>query len=186
MSRVARGISGVVCVLYTLFALAGCSGASEHGGTTQPGSTAGRRTTASVALKTKYDNPEVAACMQRNGITVLSNGGLQVSKTTLASRRKAVEKRCGFGVKKVARPARKATTKPPARKPQARKLQTTKPQAQKTESFRDRLVAKVVACLHREGVSIPTSDSALLSSTSGIITRSPRVKAAIGKCRVES
>jgi signal peptidase I len=60
-----------------------------------------------------------------------------------------------------------------------------KPQA-KRQSFHSRAVAKVVACLHKEGVNIPRSDSALLSSTSGIKTRSPRVKAAIRKCRNES
>lgn len=60
----------------------------------------------------------------------------------------------------------------------------TKPLAQR-QSFRSRAVAKVVACLHKAGVKIPRSDSALLSSTSGIKTRSPRVKAAIGKCRSE-
>jgi hypothetical protein len=53
-------------------------------------------------------------------------------------------------------------------------------------SFRSRAVAKVVACLHKAGVNIPRSDSALLSSSSGIKTRSAWVKAAIGKCRSES
>ncbi len=50
-------------------------------------------------------------------------------------------------------------------------------------SFRSRAVAEVVACLHKAGVEVPPSDPALLSSTSGIKTRSPWVKAAIGKCR---
>jgi signal peptidase I len=53
----------------------------------------------------------------------------------------------------------------------------------KHASFRSRAVAKVAACLHRAGVTIPRVDSALLSSTGGIRTRSPRVKAIIGKCR---
>ena len=56
----------------------------------------------------------------------------------------------------------------------------------KRQSFRSLAIAKVVACLHKAGVEIPRSDSALLSSTSGIKTRSPRVKAAIGRCRSES
>lgn len=55
----------------------------------------------------------------------------------------------------------------------------------KHQSFRSRAVAEIVACLHRAGIKIPRSDSALLSSTSGIKTRSPQVKAAIGKCRSE-
>jgi signal peptidase I len=55
----------------------------------------------------------------------------------------------------------------------------------KRQSFRSHAVAKVVACLHKAGVEIPPSDSAVLSNTSGIKTRDPRVKAAIGKCRSE-
>ena len=56
----------------------------------------------------------------------------------------------------------------------------------KRQSFRGVAVAKVVACLHKANVNIPRSDTALLSSTSGIKTRSPQVKAAISKCRSES
>jgi signal peptidase I len=56
----------------------------------------------------------------------------------------------------------------------------------KRQSFRSLAVAKVLACLHKDGVNVPPSDSRLLSSTSGIKTRSPQVKAAIGKCRSES
>jgi len=176
MSRVARGISGVVCA-YALFALAGCSGAAEHGGTTQSGSTAGRRTNDSVALKTKYDNPEVAACMQRNGVTVLSNGELRVSNAVTGTRRKAIEHRCGFGVIKTARPSSKVTRHPSD--------MAKKSTAKKHQSFHSLLVAKIVTCLHNAGVVIPPSDSALLSSTSGIKTRSPQVKAVIGRCRSE-
>jgi hypothetical protein len=96
----------------------------------------------------------------------------------------------GSRVAKATRPKSAAnkplTDKPRARKPQTKRSQATKSQAQKTDSFRDRLVAKVAACLHKAGVEIPRSDFALLSSTSGIRTRSPRVKAAIGRCRSES
>jgi hypothetical protein len=88
----------------------------------------------------------------------------------------------GYGMAKVARPAGKAATKSQVRKP---RNATRQPSAKQPQSFRDLLIAKVVACLHREDVAIPPSDSALLSSTSGIKTRSPRVKAAIGKCRSE-
>ncbi len=49
--------------------------------------------------------------------------------------------------------------------------------------FRRRAVAEVAACLLKAGVAIPRTDSALLSSTSGIKTHSPRVKAIIAKCR---
>jgi signal peptidase I len=56
----------------------------------------------------------------------------------------------------------------------------------KRQSFRGVAIEKVAACLHNAGVEIPRSDSALLSSTSGIRTRSPRAKAAIGRCRSES
>lgn len=96
----------------------------------------------------------------------------------------------GFGVATAVRPKnapnKPLTVKPRARKPQTKRSQATKAQAQKIASFRDRLVAKIAACLHEAGVNIPRPDSALLSSTSGIGTRSPRVKAAIGKCRTES
>jgi signal peptidase I len=50
-------------------------------------------------------------------------------------------------------------------------------------SFRSRAVAEVAACLRKAGVEIPRTDSALLSSTSGIKTRSPRVRAIIAECR---
>ena len=56
----------------------------------------------------------------------------------------------------------------------------------KRQSFRSRVLVSVVACLHKAGVEIPLSDAALLSSTSGIKTHSPQVKAAISKCRSES
>ena len=56
----------------------------------------------------------------------------------------------------------------------------------KRQSFHGRVVANVMACLHRARVDIPGSDRALLSSTSGIKTRSPQVKTAIGRCRSES
>jgi signal peptidase I len=56
----------------------------------------------------------------------------------------------------------------------------------KRQSFHNLAVAKVVACLHKAGIDIPDSDTALLSSTSGIKTRSPQIKAAISKCRSES
>ena len=170
MSRVARGISGVVCV-YSLFALAGCGGATEHGGTTESGGTAGHSTPASVVIKSKNDNPAVAVCMQRDGVTVLSNGELRVSRTVTAAKRKAIEKRCGFGAAKAALSSRSAARK-----------RLAKPH----QSFRNRLVAKLVACLRRAGVSIPPSDPDPLSSTSGIKTRSLQVKTAIGKCRSES
>lgn len=68
---------------------------------------------------------------------------------------------------------------------QRRPYATKKPQS-KRQSFRSLAIAKVTACLYKAGVEIPRSDSALLSSTSGIKTRSPRVKAAIGRCRSES
>jgi hypothetical protein len=132
--------------------------------------------------KTIYVNPELVTCVRRSGLPVLSSGEL-VSKTLTAAKLKAAEKRCGFEVERVSRPAKEASTKPPVRKPPDAARQ---PSAIKAESFRSRVVAKVVACLHNAGVNIPPSDSDLLSSTSGIKTRSPRVKAAIGKCRSES
>lgn len=63
--------------------------------------------------------------------------------------------------------------------------ESIKPQTQR-QSFRSVAITKVVACLHKAGVNIPRSDAALLSSTSGIKTRSPQVKAAISRCRSES
>jgi Signal peptidase, peptidase S26 len=54
------------------------------------------------------------------------------------------------------------------------------------EAFRKRALASAAACLRKAGVDVPTSHSALLSSTSGIKTHSTRVKAAISRCRNES
>jgi hypothetical protein len=56
----------------------------------------------------------------------------------------------------------------------------------KHQSFRSLAIAKVVTCLHRAGIEIPGFDPALLSSTSGIRTRNPQIKATISKCRSES
>jgi hypothetical protein len=159
-----------------LAALGGCGSVSKH---TTSSSVGTHATSARPSVGTAYADPEVAVCMQRNGVTILSNGELQVSKTLTAAKRKALEKRCGFGVAKGARPIRKPATKPAAAKSPPRQ------RAKQPESFRSHLVAKLVACLHNAGVNIPRSDSALLSSTSGIRTRSPQVKAAIGKCRSE-
>lgn len=51
------------------------------------------------------------------------------------------------------------------------------------ESFQAHAAAIVGACLRRAGISVPHSDSAVLSSTAGIGSHDPRVKAAIGRCR---
>jgi hypothetical protein len=168
----ARGIlGGVTCVacVCAVIALAGC------GSTGQGDSAMMRAAGTHRSVGTAYVNPEVVACMQTHGVTVLGNGSLRVSKAMTAGKRKAVENRCGFGATKVARPSRKSvgTTVP-------------QPPAKPYQSFYSRRIAKIVACLHRAGVTIPSSDSALLSSTSGIKTRSPRVKADVGKCRSES
>ncbi len=129
-----------------------------------------------------YVNPGIAACVRSHGLTVLNNDEL-VSKTLTAAKLEAAAKRCGFEVKKGAQPARKAAAKRPVRKPPAAARQ---PSAIKAQSFRSRAVAKVVACLHKAGVNIPPSDPDLLSSTSGIKTRSPQVRSAIGNCRSKS
>jgi len=174
---VAMAAATLACVTI----LAACGNASQvakRGTTGSP--TSGTGTVPRVAQDAADVNPEVAACMHRNGITVLSNGELQVSKTTLAPKRKTAEARCGFGVKSVAR--RRAPTKPAAGKLRNAARQ---PSAIKAQSFRSRLIAKIVACLHNAGVDIPSSDSTLLSSTSGIKTRIPWIKAAIGRCRGE-
>jgi signal peptidase I len=51
------------------------------------------------------------------------------------------------------------------------------------QSFHDRIIAKLEVCLHNAGIAVPRDDSALLSSTSGIRTDSPRVEAAISRCQ---
>jgi hypothetical protein len=102
------------------------------------------------------------ACLRGYGATAVGTGalsGLKVPRGTTPAQLSAMLKNCGSG--------------------------SARPEA-KRQSFRSLAVAKVVACLHEAGVQIPPSDSDLLSSTSGIKTRSPRVKAAIGKCRSES
>jgi len=148
--------AGVIACVCALVALGGCGGASTH-------ATSARLSVSATAAI----NPRFAACMQRNGLTVLSNGELEAPKTVTPAQLKAVEKLCVLRAAKAARPTRNA----------AKKLR---------QSFHGRVVANVVACLHRAGVEVPRSDPALLSSTSGIKTRSPQVKAAIGKCRSES
>jgi hypothetical protein len=140
-------------------ALGGCGDGAE------------RTTSTRLSVGAAGENSKVAACMKRNGVTIVTDGGLQVANTVIAAKRQAGEKRCGFEVAKAAQPGKKARRRASAKQ---------------SESFRSRAVAKVVACLHRAGVGIPSSDSDLLSSTSGIKTRSPQVKAAIGKCRSES
>ncbi len=184
LSSVARG-GGVAACVCTLVALGGCGSAVEH---TTSSSVTKHTTSARPSGGTAYDDPKVAACIQRNGITVLSNGEWQAAKTvTTAAKRKAIENRCGFGVSKDTRRSGNAAKRLVAEKLPPRTARAKRSQAQRRQPAltRDRLVAKVVACLHREGVSIPPSDSALLSSTDGIKTRSRRAKAAIGKCRSE-
>jgi hypothetical protein len=171
------GIATCVCMVVVL---GGCGGTSKH------------RTSPHLSGGTAYARSEVAACMPRNSVTVLSNGELRVSKGAIDAKRKAAEKRCSSGEKiNTARPRREVANKHVAEKFPVMKARTTKPQerkpqARKPGSFRDRLVANVVACLHKDRVNVPPSDSRLLPSTSGIKTRSPRVKVAIGKCRSES
>lgn len=160
--------------------LGGCGGPSMH------------RTNSHLSAGMVHADPEVAACMLRNGVTVLSNGELRVSKRATDAKRKAAEMRCSFRRKtNTARPKRNVANKHlaeklPPTKPQMIKRRARRPLAGKPESFRGRVVANVVACLRKDGVNVPPSDSRLLSSTSGIKTRSPLVKAAIGKCRSES
>jgi hypothetical protein len=123
-----------------------------------------------IYVNPRIVNPRIAACVRGEGLTVLSSGELQVSKTLPAVKLRVAENICGFQVEKIAKPNGNATIIPQP----------------KRQSFRSLAVAKVVACLHKAGVQIPPSDSNLLSSTSGIKTRSPQVKTAIGKCRSES
>lgn len=171
----ARGLLGgvtcgacVIACVCILIAFGGCG--STNQGDSAAVSVAGIRR----AVGTANGDPEVAACMQRHGVTVLDNGELRMSKTMTAAKRKAVENRCGFGGAKVTRPSRGSVG-----------TTATRPPAKPHQSFRSRRITKIVACLHRTGVNIPSTDAALLSSTSGIKTRSPRVKAAIGRCRSE-
>jgi uncharacterized protein YceK len=168
-------VAMVTCLVMAV-ALGGCGSVAEH-----PTSGGGTKHTPSarLAMATVSNSSEVAACMQRNGVTVLSNSGLQTAKAVTTAKRKAVERRCGFGVPKGGRRSQRPATRA-ASKPLAVKLV-----AKASSSSHSRLVAKIAACLHHAGINIPNSDAALLSSTSGIRTRSPRVKAAIGKCRSE-
>jgi hypothetical protein len=158
--------AGVVACVYALIALAGC------GNTDQDGSAAVRTASTRRSVDAAYGNAEVAACLQRNGLAVLGDGKLRASKTMTAAKRKAVENRCGFGEANIARSSKTNVRMKTIQRP-------TKPY----ESFRSRRIAKIVACLHRAGVNIPSADTALLSSTSGIRTHSRRVRAAIAKCR---
>jgi hypothetical protein len=161
--------AGVAACVCTLIALAGCGSSDE--GDSAATQTAGTHQSAYAA----YGSSEVVACLQKNGVTVLGDGKLRVSKTMTSAKRRAVETRCGFGEAKVAPPSKKSVV-----------TTATQPQAKPYQSFRSRRIAKVMACLHRAGVDIPSTDIALLSSTSGIKTRSPRVKADIVRCRSQS
>jgi hypothetical protein len=68
----------------------------------------------------------------------------------------------------------------------ARRAATKRRATPTPQRFRSRVIARIVACLHTAGVDIPPGDSDLLSSTSGIKTRSSQVKAAISRCRSDS
>jgi hypothetical protein len=65
-----------------------------------------------VGEKTIYVNPDIVDCVRRAGLTVLSSGELQVSKTLTAAKLKAAENRCGFSVEKTSPSAEKAATEP--------------------------------------------------------------------------
>ena len=164
--------AGVLVVI----ACAGCASGASHDPATHAqiadrGATgAYLRERGPVGRKTTHVNPRIAACVRGEGLTVLSSGEVQLSKTVTTAKVKAAENRCGFEVGKLAKPNGNTTTK-------------VQP---KRQSFRSLAVVKIVACLHEAGVQIPPSDSDLLSSTSGIKTRSPQVKAAIRRCRSES
>lgn len=161
---------GVVACVCALIALTGC-GSTDQGDSAATHTAATRR-----SVSTAYVNPEVAACMQTHGVTVLGDGSLRASKAMTIAKRKAAENRCGFGeAAKVARPFKGSVG-----------TAAPHPPAKPHRSFRSQRITKIVACLRRASVNIPSTDNVLLSSTSGIKTRSPRVKAAIGKCRSES
>jgi hypothetical protein len=172
--------AGIVTCACLMVMLGGCGGTSMY------------RASSHLSAGMVHADPEVAACMLRNGVTVLSNGELRVSKRATEPKRKAAEMRCGFpGKTNTARPKRNVANrhlaeKLPTTKPQTIRRRARIPLAGKPESFRGRAVANVVACLRKDGVNVPPSDSRLLSSTSGIKTRRPQVKAAIGRCRSES
>ncbi len=164
--------AGVLVVI----ACAGCASGASHDPAThaqiadRAATGAYLRARGPAGGKTIYVNGRTAACVRGEGLTVLSSGELQVSKTLPAAKLRAAENICGIQVEKIAKPNGNATIIPQP----------------KRQSFRSLAVAKVVACLHKAEVQIPPSDFDLLSSTSGIKTRSPRVKAAIRRCRSES
>lgn len=157
-------------------ALGGCGSGVKR---TASGNAANHTTSARPSVGVAYIDPEVVMCMRRNGMMALSNGELHVSKTLPARKRKAVERRCGYGVASGGQSSEKPATKAAA------KPRVAESSVNAAASARSRLVAKIMACLQDAGINIPSHDAALLSSTSGIKTRNPRVKAAIGKCRSE-
>lgn len=163
-------------MLGVFIASAGCASGASHDPAThaqiadRAATGAYLRARGPAGRKTVSVNPRIAACVRRAGLTVLSSGEVQMSKSVTASKVKAAENRCRLEVAQIAQPNRKTTIK-------------VHP---KRQSFRSRAVAKIVACLQKAGVQIPLSDSDLLSSTSGIKTRSRQVKAGIRRCRSES
>lgn len=165
---VGQAVAMVTCVSVAA-SFGGCGGVTGHAS----GGGGAKRTTS--APSTAKVSPEVAVCMRRNGVTVLADGGLRVPKGVTDAKRKAAEDECGFAVTRPVRHARYETNgaSAAAKSPRARGFQ----------SFHSRLVARIAACLHSAGVKIPSLDSALLSSTSGIKSRSPRIKAVISRCR---
>lgn len=165
-ATVAVALMAIAMCVGMAVALGGCGSGGER---TTSGDGGKQTTSPRLSVGTASNNREETECMRRDGMTGLSS----------AAKRRAVAKRCGFGVAKTGRSSRMPATVA-APKPVGRKRP-----AKNAPSFHSRVVVKVAACLHAAGIKVSSAGAALLSSTSGIRTRSPRVKAAIGKCRSE-
>ncbi len=159
MSRV------LVCVL-TVAVLQGCGTSSVH------------TVNAHLSVGTAYDSHGFVKCMDRNGMTVLKDGELQVPRTIRGDQLEAAEKICGLG--------RVTSTMAPGGKldeaSSERKMQTS---ILKTIAFR-RLEKSVERCLRRHGVhALPEMDVGAVDNGDGINAHNPLTNAVVSKCRAE-
>jgi hypothetical protein len=177
MKRPSGGLS-VVAYLCIGVASGGCGG-----GATPPANAGTRGHTAGPSVGTELvasrlsigkaaaGDRRAVACMHRNGMTVLSSGAVQTRKAVTPAAIGLAEEMCDV---RLAGPGR---TKLEA--------EATARRAERAAQGSEHRVVKMAACLRRDGVAVSlTQASSVLSSS--IKRASPRVMAAIGKCRSES
>jgi hypothetical protein len=157
-------VAGVVACVAVSIALGGCGGTSKH------------MISARLSVGEASHFPGFIACMRRNGMTVFSNGDLQMPRTVTPAQLDAAERMCGFGVAKVSGSSKNAA--------EARSEKEFQKRVEHTRAFHQ-LIAKLVDCLRQHGVNVPESDLNSLPDAEGIDMRSRKIKTTIRKCRSE-